>query len=175
MTLLGLNLSNFINGVAKKHGAVSQGMFPGYEIHAITNGVHSFTWTCEEFKALFNRYLPGWANEPELFVRVGVIPDEQLWEAHQEAKQRLLEIVAARTGAASPDVLTTASRRAAATARRPALSDLERLRRRRRRLQVIYETGSRRTNPARSREIHRFARARRGDPGGLPENYTWTR
>ena len=83
MTLLGLNLSNYINGVAKKHGEVSQEMFPGYEIHAITNGVHSFTWTCEEFKALFDHYLPGWANEPELFVRVGVIPDEQLWEAHQ--------------------------------------------------------------------------------------------
>ncbi len=98
MTLLGLNLSNFINGVAKKHGEVSQEMFPGYEIHAITNGVHSFTWTCEEFKALYNHYLPGWANEPELFVRVGVIPDEQLWEAHQSAKRRLLGIVAERTG-----------------------------------------------------------------------------
>ena len=48
MTLLALCLSKYINGVAKKHGQVSQHMFPGYHIHAITNGVHSFTWTCPE-------------------------------------------------------------------------------------------------------------------------------
>ena len=59
-----IHVAQEVNGVAKKHGAVSQGMFPGYEIHAITNGVHSYTWTCEEFKSLFNSYLPGWANEP---------------------------------------------------------------------------------------------------------------
>ena len=38
MTMLALNLSKYINGVAKKHGEVSQQMFPGYRIHAITNG-----------------------------------------------------------------------------------------------------------------------------------------
>ena len=43
MTLLALNLSRYINGVAKKHGEVSMSMFPGYEINAITNGVHSYT------------------------------------------------------------------------------------------------------------------------------------
>ena len=142
MTLLGLNLSNYINGVAKKHGEVSQGMFPGYEIHAITNGVHSYTWTCEEFKALFHRYMPGWANEPELFVRVGIIPDEQLWDAHQSAKRRLLGIVEERTGRRfSPDVLTFGfARRATAYKRADLLfTDLDRLRRiAGGRLQVIY-------------------------------------
>ena len=29
MTLLALNLSEFVNGVAKKHGEVSRNMFPG--------------------------------------------------------------------------------------------------------------------------------------------------
>jgi starch phosphorylase len=71
MTRLGLNLSEFINGVAKKHSEVSRNMFPGYEISAITNGVHTFTWTCDSFKKLYDKYLPGWANEPELFVRIG--------------------------------------------------------------------------------------------------------
>jgi len=165
MTLLGLNLSNYINGVAKKHGEVSQGMFPGYAIHAITNGVHSFTWTCREFKALYDRFLPGWANEPELFVRVGIIPDEQLWEAHQSAKRRLLGIVAERTGRLfSPDVLTFGfARRATAYKRADLLfSDLQRLRRiAGGRLQVIYggkahpkdEPGKRLIE-----NIHRFAR-----------------
>ena len=129
MTLLALNLSRYINGVAKKHGEVSKSMFPGYEIHAITNGVHSFTWTCDSFKKIFDEYLPGWANEPELFVRVGRIPDEKLWNAHAEAKQHLITFVREQTGVElSPDVLTLGfARRATAYKRADLLfRDLER-------------------------------------------------
>lgn len=93
MTLLALNLSRYINGVAKRHGEVSKGMFPGYEIHAITNGVHSFTWTCDSFKKLYDKYLPGWANEPETFVRIGRIPDDELWNTHMEAKRHLIDYI----------------------------------------------------------------------------------
>src|SRR5215470_16544482 len=39
MTHLALSLSNFVNGVAKKHGEVSRRMFPEFLIEAITNGV----------------------------------------------------------------------------------------------------------------------------------------
>ena len=107
MTLLALNLSRFVNGVAKKHGEVSRALFPGYEISAITNGVHSFTWTCPDLAALYDAHLPGWANEPNLLVRVDNIPDAPLWTAHQAAKARLLELVARATGARmSLDVLT---------------------------------------------------------------------
>jgi starch phosphorylase len=132
MTLLALNLSRYINGVAKKHGEVSQSMFPGYEIHAITNGVHSFTWTCDSFKKVFDEYLPGWANEPELFVRVGRIPDERLWSAHMEAKEKLFSYIRQQTGVElSPDVLTLGfARRATAYKRADLLfRDIERLER----------------------------------------------
>ncbi len=93
MTLLGLNLSQYVNGVAKKHGLVSQDMFPGYKINAITNGVHSFTWTSESMKKIYDKYLPGWANEPEIFVRIGVIPDNEIWGAHLEAKKKLIDYI----------------------------------------------------------------------------------
>ncbi len=93
MTLLALNLSNDVNGVAKKHGEVSQNMFPGYKINSITNGVHSYTWTCDSFKRLFDKYLPGWANEPELFVRIDMVPPAELWNAHLEAKKILIDYV----------------------------------------------------------------------------------
>lgn len=93
MTLLGFNLSKYVNGVAKKHGEVSQNMFPGYQINAITNGVHSYTWTSDSMKRIYDKYLPGWANEPEIFVRIGVIPDNELWEAHLEAKKKLIDYV----------------------------------------------------------------------------------
>ena len=93
MTLLALNLSNDVNGVAKKHGKVSQNMFPGYKINSITNGVHSYTWTCDSFKKLYDKYLPGWANEPELFVRIDMVPYKELWNAHLEAKRILIDYV----------------------------------------------------------------------------------
>ncbi len=130
MTRLGLNLSEFINGVAKKHSEVSRNMFPGYEISAITNGVHTFTWTCDSFKNLYDKYLPGWANEPELFVRVGRIPDEDIWNAHLEAKKILLDFVRKNTGVdMSPDILTIGFARRATAYKRADLifSDIERL------------------------------------------------
>jgi starch phosphorylase len=93
MTRLALNLSEFINGVAKTHRDSSGTLFPGYKIHAITNGIHSYTWTCKSFRRLYDKYLPGWANEPELLVRVGGIPDEEIWQAHMEAKKILIDYV----------------------------------------------------------------------------------
>lgn len=107
LTLLALNLSNYVNGVAKKHGEVSKNLFPGYEIHAITNGVHSFTWTCESFKRVYDKYIPGWANEPELLVRSEIIPDNEVWEAHLHAKNVLIDYVRKMTHIEmSHDVLT---------------------------------------------------------------------
>lgn len=130
MTLLGLNLSEYINGVAKKHRDVSKTMFPGYEISAITNGVHSYTWTCESMRRVYDKYLPGWANEPELFVRVGRIPDEELWAAHTEAKKKLIDYVNSTTGAGlRHDVLTIGFARRATAYKRAYLlfRDIERL------------------------------------------------
>jgi starch phosphorylase len=130
MTLLALNLSRFVNGVAKKHGEVSRTLFPGYEISAITNGVHTFTWTCPEMAALYDAHLPGWANDPELLVRVDNIPDDTLWDAHQTAKTRLLALVARLTGAVmSPDILTIGFARRMTQYKRAdlLLSDIKRL------------------------------------------------
>jgi len=143
MTLLALNLSKYINGVAKKHGEVSQHMFPGYHIHAITNGVHTFTWTCGEMAKLFDKYIPGWANEPELFVRCGVIPELELWEAHREAKRKLMEYVGQATGEVmDPNDLTIGFARRATAYKRPHLlfHDIDRLLKivEKGRLQIIY-------------------------------------
>ncbi|MDD2557895.1 MAG: alpha-glucan family phosphorylase [Desulfuromonadaceae bacterium] len=98
MTTLALQLSRFVNGVAKKHGQVSQRMFPGYEIHAITNGIHPLTWASAYMVSLFNRYIKGWALQPELLVRVDIIPDEEIWDAHQGAKAFLAQYIKEVTG-----------------------------------------------------------------------------
>jgi starch phosphorylase len=130
MTILGLNLSEYVNGVAKKHRDISRHMFPGYEISAITNGVHSYTWTCESMRRLFDKYLPSWANEPEIFVRIGRIPDDELWEAHMEAKRKLIDLVNAEYGVGMDyEVLTIGFARRATAYKRAYLlfKDIERL------------------------------------------------
>lgn len=99
MTRLALNLSEYVNGVAERHAEISRKMFPGYQVHAITNGVHPFTWTCESLRHLYNRYIPSWCHEPELLVRAdGAIPDDELWAAHGHAKQQLVDYVRTMTG-----------------------------------------------------------------------------
>jgi len=130
MTVLALNLSRYVNGVAKKHGEISKSLFPGFQIHAITNGVHPFTWTSLYFVDLFDRYLPGWANEPELLVRVETIPDEEIWEAHAGAKAYLFQYIEEITGVhLDPEVLTIGFARRAAAYKRGDLifSDLQRM------------------------------------------------
>lgn len=97
VTRLALNLSHYVNGVAKRHGEVSQEMFPGYAIDSITNGVHSFSWTCESFRSLFDRYIPGWACDPFSLRNAIKIPKEEIWTAHMGAKDRLLNEIRYRT------------------------------------------------------------------------------
>ncbi len=92
MTRLALNLSEFVNGVAKRHAQISRTMFPGYHVRAITNGVHPFTWSCKSFRQLFDNQLPGWCHEPELLMRADCcLSNQEVWQAHQQAKQDLIE------------------------------------------------------------------------------------
>lgn len=142
MTLLAMNLSQYINGVAKKHSEVSKVLFPGYKIQAITNGVHTFTWVAPPLARLYDKYLPGWANEPELFVRIARIPEDELWGAHMEAKKALIDHVNEKTGIGMDyETLTIGfARRATAYKRANLLMwDTERLKKiGRGRIQVIY-------------------------------------
>lgn len=132
MTRLGLSLSDFVNGVAKRHAEVSRSMFPGYEVRAITNGVHPHTWTAESFRALYDRYVPGWSLEPELLVRADAIPADALKAAHEKAKGALIERVRALTGVGleSTKAIVGFARRMTGYKRPDLLfSNMERLRR----------------------------------------------
>lgn len=122
MTRLALNLSHYVNGVAKRHGEVSQEMFPGYAIDSITNGVHSFSWTCDSFRRLFDRYIPGWARDPFSLRHAIKIPKEEVWAAHVEAKDKLLEEIRRRTGRSfARDIFTIGFGRRATTYKRADL------------------------------------------------------
>jgi len=144
MTYLALNLSNYVNGVAKRHGEVSRLMFANYPVDAITNGVHAATWATEPFQALFDRHIPGWREDNFSLRYVLNISGQELWDTHQQAKQELLAYVNHETNAGmDKDVLTVGFARRTATYKRADLlfRDLERLRRISREvgpLQVIY-------------------------------------
>jgi len=132
MTYLALNLSKFVNGVAQKHGEVSRLMFAEYHIDAITNGVHAATWTTDPLQRLFDRHITGWREDNFSLRSMLNIPREEVWEAHQEAKQTLLGYVNHVSNAGlDRDVLTLGfARRAAAYKRADLLfADLERLKR----------------------------------------------
>ena len=63
-TVLALNLSRTANGVSQLHGEISRLMFPGFDIGYVTNGVHHLSWTGPEFSELYDRYVPGWRQDP---------------------------------------------------------------------------------------------------------------
>ena len=99
MTRLALNMSDYVNGVARSHAEVSRRMYPGYRVHAVTNGVHPFTWTADSFIRLYDSHLPGWCHEPELLTRAAhCIDDDALWQAHSEAKAVLIDAVKQQCG-----------------------------------------------------------------------------
>lgn len=131
MTRLALNLSERVNGVARRHAEVSRRMFPGYEIRAITNGVHPWTWACDSYRRLYDRCIPNWCHEPELLMRASGIADEELRAAHADAKAALAdEIVRLGGRAPDPTVATIGFGRRMTPYKRPDLvfSDLDRLR-----------------------------------------------
>ena len=144
MTYLALKMSRYINGVAQKHGEVSRVMFTGYDIAAITNGVHAATWVSKPFGDLYDRYIPLWRQDNFSLRYALSIPKQEVWDAHRQAKQRLITWVNQETDAGmEEDVLTIGFARRATSYKRGDLlfHDLERLRRistETGRIQVVY-------------------------------------
>ncbi len=132
MTYLALNLSHYVNGVAKKHGEVSQHMFSTYVIDSITNGVHAATWTSPGFAVLFDKYIPGWRDDNFSLRYALSIPRAEVWQVHVLAKQRLVRYVNRECNAGlDVDTFTIGYARRLTPYKRPDLlfTDPERLRR----------------------------------------------
>ncbi len=144
MTYAALRCSHYVNGVAMRHGEISRGMFPGYPISAITNGVHAGSWVAAPFRDLFDRHLAPWRRD-NLYLRYAIgIPLEDLRRAHQETKRTMLAALKSRAGVQLDEkVFTIGFARRAAVYKRPELlfSDIERLKRIARQvgpMQIVY-------------------------------------
>lgn len=130
MTRLALNLAGYVNGVARSHAETTGQMFPGYRIHAVTNGVHAETWTHAAFAQLYTTYVPRWRHEPELLVRALQLPDDEVWRCHEAAKSDLVRHVKEAAGVIlDPHVLILGFARRVTGYKRPLLlfEDLDRL------------------------------------------------
>src|SRR6516225_6964646 len=91
-------LPDYVNGVAGRHAQTTEHMFPGYRIHAVTNGVHVGTWTHPAFAGLYDANFAQWQHEPEILVRALQLSEDAVWECHQSAKQDLVDLVKLSVG-----------------------------------------------------------------------------
>ncbi|MDD5726964.1 MAG: alpha-glucan family phosphorylase [Victivallales bacterium] len=103
MTILGMRLANYSNGVSRLHGEVARNMWrhlwPGrakdeIPIRHVTNGVHISSWISPRKRAIFERYLGiDWASNPDklqLRKNVEAIPDEELWMTHELCRHNMI-------------------------------------------------------------------------------------
>ena len=106
MAVLAMANSNHVNGVSKLHANVSRGMFhhrwsqfPEDEVPivAVTNGIHTPTWTNRRMADLFDTYLQGdWRRDtadPEVWKGVWNIPDVELWETRDNLRGEFVRYV----------------------------------------------------------------------------------
>ena len=102
MPVLALKLSDQRNAVSELHGEVSREMWrwlwsnkPADEVPIthITNGIHTGTWIARQMNNLFKKYLdPNWqdhSDDPEMWLKIELIPDEELWEVRKHLKRKL--------------------------------------------------------------------------------------
>ncbi len=130
MTLLAMNLSKYVNGVSKRHEEVTRKMFSDYEIDSITNGVHTSTWVSDSFKELYDEHIPGWRRDHYKLKYAVRIPEDKIWDAHIDEKEKLIEYVNERAGTDLNDrVFTIGFARRAAPYKRADLifHDVDRL------------------------------------------------
>ncbi len=131
MSHLAVSLSTSVNAVSRLNALVASGMFADRHITPITNGVHHITWTGPTMSKLFDQYLSGWKEDPNILKSANSIPSSALIQARKESRIHLINRVKSETGIQfTEDRLTIGFARRFATYKRANLvfHDLERLR-----------------------------------------------
>ena len=122
MTYLALRFSRYVNGVAMQHGKVSQQMFPGYHVHAITNGVHAATWLSQPMQEMLDDEIPDWRHDNNYFRSIYGVAPAKIANCHALGKQRLFAEVYKRSNLQfNPKMLTLGFARRVATYKRASL------------------------------------------------------
>ena len=106
MTAFSLKMSNYHNGVSRRHSEVAREMWKplwpdkkdgDVPIDFITNGIHVPTWIEPKIELLFDRYLgQNWLEDHDnqtIWQSVDNIPDRELWEVHYWLKIKLINFI----------------------------------------------------------------------------------
>jgi starch phosphorylase len=109
MTALAMRSAGAVNAVSQLHGKVTREMFaplwPDLDVDdrpvgAITNGVHVPTWVAGDLARLFDRHLGAqWRDrydEPDLWLGLRDIPNDELWATRQSLRSALFQFVRER-------------------------------------------------------------------------------
>lgn len=110
VTQLALRSSRAANGVAKRHGIVSRGMWQGMwpdkdvddvPITHVTNGVHVPSWVGAPMRRLLDEHLgENWAleaDDPSRFEAIDAIPAADLWKVRCEQRELLCSFIRDRS------------------------------------------------------------------------------
>lgn len=111
LTPLAIRMCRSTNGVSRKHGEVSRALWQrlwperkveDVPISYITNGVHAPTWVSPLLRYLLENYVGNdWEtklrNADEWTEAIKRIPDEELWQAHLQLKERLVAFIRYRS------------------------------------------------------------------------------
>ncbi len=98
MSLFAASHCRAVNAVSMKHKYVSKAIFPEKELLHITNGINHLRWAHPAWCQVFDRYLPGWRDEPSLLRRALIIPNDVVKSAHSAAKEEMLVYIKEKTG-----------------------------------------------------------------------------
>ncbi len=109
MTVFGLKMCAYRNGVSQKHGEVTRRIWKNIfamqkaeevPITHITNGVHLPTWLGDElFEALDKTLGEHWLqmqDVPEIWERLSELDDETIWRQHYAYKVRMVNFIRER-------------------------------------------------------------------------------
>ena len=111
LTPLAIRMCRSTNGVSRKHGEVSralwQQLWPDRKLEEIpityiTNGVHAPTWVSLLLRYLLEHHVGhDWETklrDPKAWSEaIARIPDEELWQAHSQLKERLVAFIRHRS------------------------------------------------------------------------------
>lgn len=109
LTALAIRACHYCNGVSRLHGEVADQMWrhllpgqgdDGPRVESVTNGVHVATWLGHDIRTLIEDELGSdWQEhlvDVDYWLRIQDCPNEDLWEAHQNQKQRLIRLLRQR-------------------------------------------------------------------------------
>lgn len=129
LTLLSMNISSATNAVSHSHQKVMHIQFPKYkdQIQYVTNGVHPYTWTSQNFQELFEKFPATFVDfkaNPMILSRASELKGNagfraQLWQAHQSNKADLCKFL--EKWKLNKDLFTICWARRVAAYKRPSL------------------------------------------------------